>query len=126
MVIVPSDPVLSSRGEAVDPVEWVTTTPCTAMSPDIDWMLLDRLTSSSAVTVTLPLPVTMVLLTCTSPALLPDPLAMSVTLPLPVVMLPGVDRLPPRERKSMLPEVVVKFSEVSDSVEPAQAVREVV
>ncbi len=126
IVIVPSAPVFSSSGDAVDPVEWVTTTPCTKRSPDVDWMLLDRFTSSAAVTVTLPLPVTMVLLTCTSPALLPDPLAIRVTSPLPVVMLPGVDKLPPNERKSMLPDVVVKSSAVRDKVAPAHAVRDVV
>src|SRR5882757_2193266 len=94
------------------------------MLPEVETMLLERLDCLDDCTVTLPLPVVIVLLTCTLP-LLPEPPAINVTLPAPVVRLPGVERLPLSERKSMLPEVVVMLSGVNTRFVPAHAVMEV-
>ena len=66
-VIVPALPVWSFSGSPEEPVECVTVAPLTPMLPLVETMLLDRLTSFSASTVTLPEPVVIRLLTCTLP-----------------------------------------------------------
>src|SRR3569833_167071 len=123
--MVPAPPVRSVSGLPGDPVEWITVSPATEILPEVEVMLLDRFAWVAACTVTLPLPVEIVLLTWTLPLALAPP-AMRVTFPAPVVRLPGVDRLPLSERKSILPEVVVLLSGVSTRLVPAQALIEVV
>ena len=126
--MVPAPPVWSISGAPAEPVEWVMVSPESSRLPLVEITLLERLTSFWATTFTLPLPVVMVWLTCTLPLVATagvEVVAYSETLPEPVVRVPGVVRLPSRERNSMLPVVVVRFSVASTSWVPAMAVIEV-